>query len=159
PFVLGGDPAKPGFRVDGVKLSKNVSTSRLDRRKAILSKLDRAAKIADQAEELSDLQRRAFAMLGSPRTKQAFDLGQEPTRVRDRYGRHMQGQSILLGRRLIEAGVPFVTVFSHTVVEKDSWDTHNKHDELSKKELLPKADQTLSALLEDLSVRGLLDST
>jgi uncharacterized protein (DUF1501 family) len=69
------------------------------------------------------------------------------------------GQGALLARRLVEAGVPFVTVFSHTRVEKDSWDTHNDHDQLSKTILLPPTDQSLSALLEDLSIRGLLDET
>jgi uncharacterized protein (DUF1501 family) len=97
--------------------------------------------------------------LTSARAKRAFDLGEEPARIRDRYGRHTMGQGALLARRLVEAGVPFVTVFSHTRVERDSWDTHNRHYELSRQSLLPPADQSLSALLEDLHQRGLLSET
>lgn len=159
PFILGANPAAPDFRIDSVRPARGVNAARLDQRKAILAKLDRVQKLAEQTETLTDLQKRAFAMLTAPKTKKAFDLGQESTKLRDHYGRDMQGQSCLLARRLVEAGVPFVTVFSHTVVEKDSWDTHNKHDELSKTVLLPTADRVFSALLDDLQTRGLLDST
>jgi uncharacterized protein (DUF1501 family) len=160
PFVLGADPAEAGFRVEGVGLPADVGRARLDDRQALLSSLDRrqrALERADNVGALSELQRQAFALLTAPRTKKAFDLTQEPDRLRDRYGRHTVGQGALLARRLVEAGVPFVSVFSHTVVERNSWDTHNQHDELNKVELLPKADQSFSALLEDLALRGLLD--
>src|SRR5262249_22370216 len=102
---------------------------------------------------------RAFAMLTSDRAKRAFEIQQEPVRLRERYGRHTSGQGALLARRLVEAGVPFVTVFSHTRVEVNSWDTHTRHYELSREVLLPNADQSFSALLEDLAERGLLDET
>src|SRR5207248_7149998 len=115
--------------------------------------LDRAGAVGN----VDTLYQRAFDLLSSPRARQAFELHQEPAWVRDRYGRHTMGQGALLGRRLVEAGVPFVTVFSHTRVEQQSWDTHNRHYELSRQALLPQADQSFSALLEDLSVRGLLD--
>jgi uncharacterized protein (DUF1501 family) len=93
----------------------------------------------------------------SPRTKTAFDLTREPSRWRDRYGRHTIGQSTLLARRLVEAGVPFVTVFSHTDVDKGSWDTHNQHVQRVSRDLMPPADQSFSALIEDLADRGMLD--
>ena len=106
---------------------------------------------------MDTLYARAFSLLTSPRARQAFDLEQEPARLRDRYGRTQQGQGTLLARRLIEAGVPFVSVFSHTDVDRGSWDTHNNHYERVPRDLLPPADQAFSALLEDLSLRGLLD--
>jgi hypothetical protein len=160
PFVLGADPAGPGFRVEGLRLPDDVRAPRLEDRRLLLSRLDRGQKILENAEcvgAMSEVRKQAYALLTAPRTKKAFDLAQEPDRIRDRYGRHTVGQSALLARRLVETGVPFVSVFSHTVVERNSWDTHNRHDELSKAELLPKADQSFSALLEDLAVRGLLN--
>jgi uncharacterized protein (DUF1501 family) len=160
PLVLGADPAAPGFRFDGMGLPADISPARLDDRQALLRHLDgvqRRVEKGGSLEAMGTFQERAFALLTSPRTKRAFDLNQEPVRLRDRYGRDTVGQGTLLARRLVEAGVPFVSVFSHTVVERLSWDTHNRHDELSKTSLLPVADRTFSALLEDLSQRGLLD--
>jgi hypothetical protein len=161
PFVLGADPAAADFRVEAMGLPRDVGGGRLGERRGLLARLDRAQRLLERGEgaAMTDLQKRAFSLLTSPRTKQAFDLSREPPRLRDRYGRDTVGQSTLLARRLVEAGVPFVSVFSHTVVERNSWDTHNRHDELSKAALLPPADRSLSALLEDLALRGLLEST
>jgi hypothetical protein len=162
PFVLNADPAAANFRVEGVGLPDDVQPERLDNRKALLRRLDdeqRRLETPESVAAMDELRRRAFAMLTSPRTKTAFDLSREPDRLRERYGRHTSGQGALLARRLIEAGVPFVTVFSHTVVEKESWDTHDKHDELNRKALLPQTDTAFGTLLEDLSLRGLLDET
>ena len=127
-----------------------------------MQELDSQHRLLDKTnavEAMDTLHQRACSLLTSTRTKQAFDISQEPAKLRDRYGRHIQGQSTLLARRLVEAGVPFVSVFSHVDVDKGSWDTHNQHDERSKNELLPPADQSLSALLEDLSQRELLEET
>jgi hypothetical protein len=160
PFVLGADPGAPDFRVEGVGLPEDVPPDRLGERQALLRRLDAGQRQAEKSgavEALDALHQRAFSLLTSPRTKQAFDLAREPARLRDRYGRHTIGQSTLLARRLVEAGVPFVSVFSHTDVDKGSWDTHQQHHERVKRDLLPPADQSFSALLEDLSVRGLLD--
>jgi Protein of unknown function (DUF1501) len=160
PLVLGADPAAADFHFDGLGLPDDVDRARLDERQLLWEQLDNTQRRLDKAGQravMNTFQQRAFALLASPRTRQAFDLHQEPDRLRDRYGRHTIGQGALLARRLVEAGVSFVSLFSHTVVERISWDTHNRHDELSKTVLLPVADQTLSALLEDLSVRGLLD--
>jgi uncharacterized protein (DUF1501 family) len=136
-----------------------VPAERLDRRHGLLNQLDtvhRRLERSGSLEAMDTFYGRAFSLLTSPQTKQAFDLGQEPARLRDRYGRHTVGQSTLLARRLVEAGVPFVSVFSHTDVDRGSWDTHQRHYERVG-DLLPPADQSFSALLEDLSVRGLLD--
>ena len=160
PFVLAADPNAPNFRIDGMALADDVNRPRLDGRSALLQRLDGLQRRIDKTDGVSGMdsfQRKAFDLLTSPKSKQAFDLSSEPAKLRDRYGRHTAGQSALLARRLVEAGVPFVSVFSHTVVERESWDTHNNHDGLNKAVLLPTADRVFSALLEDLTVRGLLD--
>jgi hypothetical protein len=160
PLVLGADPGAKDFRIDSVALPEEVDRERIRGRRALLRRLEGLERRLDRGESLETMttfQERAFAMLTSPRTKQAFDLHREPARLRDRYGRHTIGQSTLLARRLVEAGVPFVSVFSHTDVDKGSWDTHTNHDHRTKNDLLPPADQSFSALLEDLGQRGLLD--
>jgi hypothetical protein len=113
--------------------------------------------------------RQAFTFLDTPRYRQAFDLNQEPDGVRERYGPNRSAQACLLGRRLIEVGVPWVTVFwNHMIRGQDrtptpedeyGWDTHNDIFPTLRNHLLPRLDQTLAALLEDLSQRGLLDET
>jgi uncharacterized protein (DUF1501 family) len=95
----------------------------------------------------------AIGILQSPRTRAAFDLSTEPPALRDRYGRSSIGQGCLLARRLVEAGVRCVTI------DFGSWDTHQNNFAVMKNDLLPKWDAALAALLEDLHVRGLLEST
>jgi hypothetical protein len=161
PFILGGDPASANLRVEGTELPAGVDRERFQGRQSLLQQLEAERRSLDNREAVANVDtfyQRAFDLLTSTRTRQAFELHQEPAALRDRYGRHAQGQGALLGRRLVEAGVPFVTVFSHTRVEQQSWDTHNRHDELGRG-LLPPADQSLAALVEDLAERGLLDST
>src|SRR5208283_5264439 len=107
--------------------------------------------------------------LDAPRCRQAFDLSQEPEAVRDRYGRHRSGQACLLGRRLVEAGLPWVTVlWNHNIRGQDKephetdlygWDTHNDIFDALKDHLLPRFDLSFSTLLEDMEERGLLDQT
>jgi Protein of unknown function (DUF1501) len=159
PFVLGADPSADDFRVESTGLPDDVPHDRFDDRQSLLGRLDaqqRSLEKSGQIETLGTFQRRAIDLLTSPKTKAAFDLAEEPAKLRDRYGRHQIGQSTLLARRLVEAGVPFVSVFSHTDVDKGSWDTHNKHVQRATKELMPPADQSFSALLEDMHERGLL---
>src|SRR2546423_3978256 len=113
--------------------------------------------------------RHSYDLLAAPHVRRAFDLGQEPSALRDRYGRHRGVQACLLAGRLVEAGVPFVTVnwcLSNRGQDKApgrtdayGWDTHNDIFEALKEHLLPRFDQTLAALLGDLDQRGLLDST
>jgi len=160
PFILAADPASSDFHVEGTDLPANVNRGRFGSRQNLLQVLDgrqRRIEGSRSIEAMGAFYQRAFSLLTSPRVKDAFDLNKEPARVRERYGRHTSGQGALLARRLVEAGAPFVTVFSHTRVERVSWDTHNRHYELSRETLLPAADQSLSALLEDLAMRGLLD--
>jgi hypothetical protein len=112
---------------------------------------------------------RAFDLLRNPRTQRAFDLSTEPDRLRDRYGRTRAGQACLLARRLVEAEVPLITVvWNHHSRGQDKapddseahgWDTHNDIFAILRKSLLPRFDQSFSALLEDLDSRGLLDET
>ncbi len=156
PFVLNADPNAADYRIDAFALPAEVGPHRLEDRRGLLRELDAVERRAS-AGSMDTLYDRAFSLLTSPRSRTAFDLDEEPASLRDRYGRHTQGQSTLLARRLVEAGVPFVTVFSHTVVERNSWDTHNAHYTLVPNDLAPKADQAFAALLEDLSERGLLD--
>jgi len=160
PFVLGADPNAADFHVEGVALPDDMTRDRLDRRETLLQRLDRQQRRAEAgglAEAHGALHQRAVSLLTSPRTKRAFDLSLEPAKLRDRYGRHTIGQGTLLARRLVEAGVPFVSVFSHPVVDGPSWDTHQNHNQRVQRDLLPPADQSFSALLEDMAVRGLLD--
>src|SRR6185369_14316377 len=105
---------------------------------------------------------RAFTLLNSRGVAQAFDLSQESDRVRDRYGRNIHGQAVLQARRLVEAGVPLVTVFwQNDGLTNVSvyWDTHNRNFIDLKTRLMPASDQAFSALLDDLASRGLLDET
>ena len=118
------------------------------------------ADITDRAsvETMHTHYQRAFNMLTAPQTRTAFDLSREPDRLRDQYGRNSQGQAALLARRLVDAGVPFVSCFSHVDVDRGSWDTHQNHD-ARVRELLPPADQAFATLLDDLHTRGMLDET
>jgi hypothetical protein len=162
PFVLGADPSDAEFRVDSVVLPQEVDGRRFESRQTLLQRLDRQQRTLERGgavESMHTLYQRAFNLLTAPASKEAFDLSREPDRVRARYGRHLQGQSTLLARRLVEAGVPFVSVFSHVDVDRGSWDTHQNHNLRVREQLLPPADQSFSALLEDLHARGMLDDT
>jgi uncharacterized protein (DUF1501 family) len=118
-----------------------------------------AARLAERGEParaLDAAQRGAFEMLGSARVRAALDLGEEKAELRERYGRSQFGQSLILARRLIEAGVPCATVNWST---GGPWDTHGGNFRGLKDSLLPPFDRSFSALLQDLSDRGLLEST
>ncbi len=161
PFVLGADPGEPDFRVESLAAPGDVDGHRLESRQSLLDRFDSARRAVDRAsvESMHTHYQRAFNMLTAPQTRTAFDLSREPDRLRDRYGRHSQGQSALLARRLVEAGVPFVSVFSHVDVDRGSWDTHQNHNVRVREQLCPPADQSFSALLDDLHTRGMLDDT
>jgi hypothetical protein len=120
-------------------------------------------KLADDRRiaELGHHQQRAFTLLTSEATRRAFDLQHEPLWLRDRYGWHKYGQSLLLARRLVEAGVRLVTVYWGGRVNNPlpHWDTHFNNNRRLREELLPPFDQCFSAFLEDLTQRGLLEST
>jgi uncharacterized protein (DUF1501 family) len=114
-----------------------------------------------RVESLGRYQQKAFALLTSGATRRAFDIHAEPDRVRERYGRHKYGQSLLLARRLVEAGVRLVTVYWGGRVNNPSpyWDTHFNNNRRLRDELLPPFDQCFSAFLDDLAQRGMLERT
>ena len=121
--------------------------------------MDRVAPALEATSEMRNLDgftRRAFSLLASPASRDAFDLGKELPRAHNAYGSTPFAQSCLLARRLVEAGVPLVTVYSFG---NRDWDTHGKNFANLKNTLLPPTDRGLSALLEDLRQRGLLDET
>jgi hypothetical protein len=127
-------------------------------------------RVMAEADRLDRFRQQALEIVASPQVHYAFDLTQEPATVRDRYGRHRHGQSVLLARRLIEAGSRFVTVYwgneeqdwadgRGARLANNPWDTHRNHFSLTKESLCPRADQALATLIDDLAARGLLEST
>lgn len=159
PLIVARDPNQADFHVD--ELDLRISADQLANRKLLLADFDRRRTAFDQPMANSawdDLRERSYTLLTSPRAQQAFDLAREPEVLRDRYGRTKSGQSLLLARRLVEAGVRFVTVFSGSN-PGDGWDTHVDNFNRLKKNLMPTEDQAFSALIEDLDARGMLDET
>ncbi|MEW4486786.1 DUF1501 domain-containing protein [Thalassoglobus sp. JC818] len=166
PFSLGADPSKPDFRVRDLRISRGLTLDRLNRRRHFTTELDRMNSIANGQRSSSnvvdpDLER-AFDLISSSEAQAAFNLQDEPAEVRSRYGPKSVGQSCLLARRLIENGVRFVTVNHH------GWDTHNDLYTRLKEGytgartpvgLIPSLDHALSALIQDLKDRRLLDET
>jgi hypothetical protein len=157
PFVLPGDASSPGYTVRDVTLPTGVDRDRFDRRMKVLDTVDTwQAKMesSPQSIEASEsFYQKAFSLITAPQAKKAFDIGAEDPRIRDRYGRHSLGQGCLMARRLIESGVRFVTVTD------GGWDTHVNNFQSLKQNLLPRLDTAYSALLQDLSDRGMLEST
>jgi uncharacterized protein (DUF1501 family) len=153
-FATGGDPNAKEFRVQGIGLPRGLSAGQLQERKALAKALDTLARDLDQEPAFRAMDEHAHQaerlMVGAAR--EAFDLSREPDALRDRYGRTTFGQSCLLARRLVEAGVPFITI------NMGGWDTHRDNFGAMKK-LLPTLDAGFATLLEDLAARGLLDST
>jgi hypothetical protein len=173
PFIA-GDPSRPDYQVPGLTLPKGVDLDRVGRRRSLLDAVDHALGDGRAAEDLGGHYRKAFSLIASPEARRAFDLAEEPEAGRERYGLdpdnprkkearqfgglpHL-GQCLLLARRLIEAGVRVVTVCTGARYDQ-SWDTHRDHFPLLKRSILPMFDRGFSALLEDLSQRGLLDET
>lgn len=159
PWQIDRDPTRPDFRVGDLRLLDGLDVDTLQHRQALLSGLERQQRTLARSAEgarLADNQQRAFDLLASGRMAQAFELDNESERVRDRYGRHLFGQSLLLARRLVEAGVPMIQANMGRV---QLWDTHGGNFRRLKNELLPPLDQAVAALLDDLRDRGLWDDT
>ncbi|AMV24695.1 hypothetical protein VT84_09890 [Gemmata sp. SH-PL17] len=164
----GYEPAELGNVTDtdrlvaSLSLPLDVPIERLHSRRDLLAKLDPGTKS-------NPLALKAFELVNAPRVRAALDLDREPEKLRDRYGRHRSGQACLMARRLVEAGVPWTTVFfNHGIRGQDDhpddtdeygWDTHNDIFDSLKAHLLPRFDHSVSTFLEDLTDRGLLDST
>jgi hypothetical protein len=158
PFVLNADPNAADFKVEGLGPSAELPARRLGSRRELLGRLERQAVGIEVplAREMAAYDAKAFAMVSSGKAAEAFDLSREPEKVRERYGRHPWGQSHLLARRLVEAGVPFVTTVNGQSIV---WDTHQDNFNRLKDKLVPPMEQAFAALLDDLAERGLLDRT
>ncbi|MBI1913868.1 MAG: DUF1501 domain-containing protein [Planctomycetes bacterium] len=167
-FSVNADPQAANFSVRAISLPDGTTVERVGRRTSLLHRLDRTFPSSSplapggrgaggEGDEtlagLDRFQQQAYDIVRSPRARRAFDLGLERASLRQRYGRTTFGQSCLLARRLVEAGCRFVTV------NTTGWDTHGQNFKLLNEKLVPPVDQGLSALLEDLEVRGLLAST
>lgn len=160
PWQLTKDPNQADFRVSGLDVQHGLSLSRLGDRVQLLADLDQRRREADEfelARSYAGHQSRAVSLLTSGRLARAFDLEREPDRVRDRYGRHLYGQSLLLARRLVEAGVPIVQ--ANLGLLTAHWDTHQDNEKHLRETLLPPTDRAVSALLDDLFMSGLLNET
>lgn len=147
------------FRVSGLDAREGLVIDRMQSRQSLLAQLNRSLKEmeANRDSDMDIYRQRAFSLATSEAARVALDIKREPDALRDRYGRHLFGQSTLMARRLIEAGVRFVTV-QYDCVDGYSWDSHRNSDDVGK-HLLPTFDQACSALLVDLQERGMLDDT
>lgn len=171
PLYVDGSLESPlKFQVPALILEGNNSPDRLGRRRELLGSIDDAKRELEQFASTRTWDRqqsRAFSLLLSTKATAAFDVASEPVAVRQRYGETVNGMSLLLARRLVEAGVPFVTVFWKENLAKlgkkcssaGGWDTHGNNFNCLKEDLLPEFDRGYSALIEDLAQRGLIDST
>lgn len=148
------------YEIQGLVKHQQMTLDRLNRRNSLLVQYDQQLRSVAERRAVKghdQFKQRAMALVTSNRARQAFDIRREDPRLRDRYGRHLYGQSCLMARRLVEAGVRFVTVH-YDCVDGYSWDSHRSSQHLEK-HLIPTFDQALSALLIDLDDRGLLDET
>jgi hypothetical protein len=157
PFVVGDDPNREGFRVRDVAIPKGLAEGRFDSRRDLRAQVDKLARINDKAaadpvNALDEYYRQGYDLVASKDAQLAFDIHSEPAETREAYGRNSFGQRALLSRRLVEAGVPFITL------NEGGWDHHTKLFETCSKRL-PTFDQTVATLIEDLERRGLLAST
>jgi hypothetical protein len=157
PFVVADNPNSPGFRVRDVAIPQGLSDGRFESRKQVRVQVDRMMRLHDKAAgdpvaALDEHYQQGFDLISSKEAQAAFDISREPDRVRESYGRSPFGQRALLARRLVEAGVPFITLY------EGGWDHHASLFK-SLTQRLPSFEATIAALIEDVSQRGLLDST
>jgi hypothetical protein len=157
PFVVADNPNTADFRVRDVALPRGLEGDRFGSRREVRVQLDRLQRIADPAAGdpaagLDEHYQQAYSLVTSPQAQAAFDISREPPQVRDRYSRTPFGQRALLARRLVEAGVPFVTLY------EGGWDHHEQiFPALNRR--LPAFDNTVKALIDDLAQRGMLETT
>lgn len=162
PVTVLGEPQLPEST-----LAEGVTMDRLNTRRNLMHQIEDQLRQVDaqpSMDQFSRTRRRAFNLLTSTEVRSAFDLSQEDTRLRERYGKTLFGNSSLIARRLVERGVRFVNVtwdlfWDRARINYDSWDTHTRNFQILREVNLPEFDQTYSALLEDLEMRGLLDET
>ncbi len=167
PFILNADPAAPGFKVPDLLPPEYLSTIRAERRQKLRDAVEGSLAAFESnasAKQMDDNFKLAYKLMSSEKARNAFAIEKEPDSVRDRYGRTRFGQSCLMARRLIEAGVRFVTVnMFETVFDELTWDIHGSKPFTDVPEMAkfiaPNFDQAFSALMEDLTQRGLLKTT
>lgn len=155
PFSLGSDPANPGFRVQDLALPGGVTPERFANRRNMLDAVNdhfKSKEKSDNLDAMDTFYQRAYGLISSEKARAAFDINQENPKLRDGYGRNAAGQRLLMARRLVEAGVRFVTL------TYGGWDLHNGIAGGTRSQL-PAFDQAFAALINDLSARGMLDST
>jgi len=155
PFAPDNDPNSDSFQVRNLKLPQKIASNRLNRRRDLLKDIDNIRRDIDTKGDLEGLDsfyKDAFEMVTSTKAQKAFDIQQEPAPLREAYGRNDLGQSCLLARRLVEAGVTFVTIQAG-----GGWDTHGDNFKGLKNNLLPKFDLAVAALVQDLCDRGMQD--
>jgi hypothetical protein len=179
PFRIAGDPQKLQYNAEMLQVPPELTSQRISDRKQLLTQVDGSlapGQAARPAVELESLYTRAYDLLDSEAVRQALRIDQEPPHVRERYGlytdfqaggtngaemgygRNLRGQNLLMARRLVEAGVPFVNVYDFRQ-QGQNWDAHSDNFNQHKKHLLPPADRALAALIDDLDERGLLETT
>ncbi len=169
PFRITVDPEQRKYTVEELSIRPELSAQRIGTRRQLRSALQ--ARLPDNTKSSNGLEQfydKAYQLLGSERVRKALDLSEENAETRERYGvytgpervyaQHMRGQNLLVARRLVEAGVPFVNVYDFKQ-QGQNWDAHNQNFQQHKEHLLPPADKALAALIGDLDERGLLDST
>ena len=171
PFYIGQDPNADDFRLPELSLPANLTTQRLENRREMMGLIDGSARVLEisaRARGIDAHYQRALSMLTAPSFRRAFDLSAETPALRERYGRTTYGQGCLLARRLVEAGVRFVTVYFAASIGGQStvsggWDTHGFNNNpmypVLDRYLMPITDQTLPTLIDDLDQRGLLEDT
>jgi uncharacterized protein (DUF1501 family) len=165
PMRIDADGSRPDYRVGELALHADLTALRTGGRRQLLAQLEQQQRGFEQVPDVEAMRAhydRAFALLAAPAVVRAFDLSHEPMALRQRYGMNIHGQSVLQARRLVEAGVPLVTVFwPNEGITNVSvyWDTHNRNFIDLRERLCPVTDLAFSALLDDLDERGLLDDT
>ncbi|MBI83901.1 MAG: hypothetical protein CMJ45_03015 [Planctomyces sp.] len=157
PFVIAADPAAPEFKVRDISLPTSMTSERSVRRQLALREINRFSRrveeVSRSARSLDAFYQKAYGLMTSQKAKEAFEVDRESEAMRQRYGMTSVGQCALLGRRLVEAGCRFVSI------ENGHWDTHRKNSWSLREVLCPSFDQGVSALIEDLSDRGMLEKT
>jgi hypothetical protein len=157
PFVVSDDPNSANFRIRDVAIPRGLTDGRFFGRKDLRQKVDRLQRIAEDAaadpvRDVDKFYEQGYELVTSKEAQQAFDIAKEPDKTRERYGRTGFGQRALLARRLVEAGVPFITLYD------GGWDHHTQlFDAYNKR--MPAWDNTVATLIEDLAERGLLETT
>ncbi len=151
PMLVTQDPSSPAFQMDKFALPTGTDATRIEQRRTLLDRIE-----SDSADPFRQQQELAFSILTAGKVREAFRLDRVPDKVRDRYGRNMFGQSLLLSRRLVQAGVPIIQANMGIV---QTWDTHSDNWGRLKNQLLPWLDRGLAALIDDLADEGRLDDT